>query len=318
MTVQDKIRGAARSLLEEKRVNLVIAHEKGTLPLTATPCFITDPDDTDRIIWNPTCSVNLATFLTNRKDKVGLVAKSCEARAALVIAAEHQFPRENLVIVSAPCRGLVDAKKVQRQFSSRDILAAAIEGDRIIVQGKEFRDSLPLTEFLCDSCLECRHPNPILDQSSDVFVEDESAVAPSQAEAEKVVQLEKKTPDERWAYFVDQFKDCIGCNACREVCPMCYCKECFADQTAPRWVGKSGNTSDTMVFHLVRVFHMAGRCVDCGACSRVCPMNIDVRMLTKKIEKDARELFAADPGVKEGEAEALATFSEKDPQEFIM
>ncbi len=47
-------------------------------------------------------------------------------------------------------------------------------------------------------------------------------------------------------------------------------------------------------------------------------MNIDVRMLTKKMEKDARELFSADPGVREGEAEALATFNENDPQEFIM
>ncbi|MFB0568755.1 MAG: 4Fe-4S dicluster domain-containing protein, partial [Nitrososphaeria archaeon] len=316
MILQDKIRDAVGSLLREKRVDLVIAHEVGTLPLRATPCFVIDPDDAERIILDPTCSVNLATFFPNRKDKVGLVAKSCEARAALIMASEHQFPRENLVIVSAPCRGVVDTKKVQRRFSGKEILAAKIEGDRIIVQGKKFRDRLPLTEFLSDSCLECRHPEPILDPSRDVFIEEESAVAPSQAEAKKVIELEKKTPDERWAYFVDQFKDCIGCNACREVCPMCYCKECFADQTAPRWVGKSGNTSDTMVFHLVRVLHMAGRCVDCGACSRVCPMNIDIRMLTKKIEKDARELFAADPGVREGEAEALATFSEKDPQEF--
>lgn len=318
MTVQDRIRDAVRSLLREKRVDLVIAHEVGTLPLRATPCFIIDPDDAERIILDPTCSANLARFLPNRKDKVALVAKSCEARAALVMAAEHQFPRENLVIVSAPCQGVIDTKRVERHFDGREILAAKIEGETIIVQGKEFRDSLPLTQFLCDSCLECRHPNPVVDPSRDVLVEEGSAVTPSQADAAKVIELEKKMADERWSYFVDQFKDCIGCNACREVCPLCYCKECFADQTAPRWVGKSVDVSDTMIFHLVRVLHMAGRCVDCGACSRVCPMNIDVRMLTKKTEKDARELFAADPGVKEGEAEALATFSEKDPQEFIM
>jgi len=316
--IQDKIREAVRSLLREKRVDLVIAHEMGTLPLRATPCFATEPGDAERIVWDPSCSVNLAAFLQNRKGKVGLVAKSCEARAALVMAAEHQFPRENLVILSAPCQGVVDVKKVQRRFGGREILAAKIEGDKIIFKGKDFQESLPLTQFLCDSCLECRHPNPVLNPSRDVLVEEGSPVAPTQADAAKIIELEKKTPDERWSYFVDQFKDCIGCNACREVCPICYCNECFADQTAPRWVGKSGDASDVLVFHLVRTLHMAGRCVDCGACSRACPMNIDVRMLTKKMEKDARELFAADPGMKEGEAEALATFSEKDPQEFIM
>lgn len=318
MTTQDKIRETARNLLTEKKVDVVIAHEKGTLPLRSTPCFIADADGAERIIWDPTCSVNLATFLQNRNGKVGLVAKGCEARAAVVTAAEHQFPRENLVIVSGPCPGVIDTKKVQQRLGGREVLSARIEGGRIIVQGKGFQDSFPLTQVLCDCCLECRHPSPVLDASQDVLVEEGGAVTPSQADAVKVIELEKKTPEERWSHFADQFRDCIGCNACREVCPMCYCTECFADQTAPKWVGKSGDASDIMVFHLVRVLHMAGRCVDCGACSRVCPLNIDVRMLTKKMEKDARELFSADPGVKEGEAEALATFNENDPQEFIM
>ncbi|MFR1039192.1 MAG: 4Fe-4S binding protein [Clostridium sp.] len=25
------------------------------------------------------------------------------------------------------------------------------------------------------------------------------------------------------------------------------------------------------MFHIIRAFHVAGRCTDCGECSRVCP-----------------------------------------------
>ena len=62
---------------------------------------------------------------------------------------------------------------------------------------------------------------------------------------------------------------------------------------------------------------MTGRCVDCGACVRACPNNIDLRTLTKRIEKDVKEMFNSEAGLSINENAPLASFTENDPQDFI-
>jgi formate dehydrogenase subunit beta len=42
-------------------------------------------------------------------------------------------------------------------------------------------------------------------------------------------------------------------------------------------------------FHFLRAYHCAGRCTDCGACERACPVGINMRQFTKKLEKDCQE-----------------------------
>jgi ferredoxin len=98
---------------------------------------------------------------------------------------------------------------------------------------------------------------------------------------------------------------------------MCYCEECFIDSNDPEWFGKTIELTDTQNFHIVRAYHMAGRCVDCGACVRACPMDVDLRFLTKKTEKDVKKFFSYEAGVNEDEAPPLTTFKPEDPQEFI-
>ena len=98
---------------------------------------------------------------------------------------------------------------------------------------------------------------------------------------------------------------------------MCYCKECCVSQTFPKWLGQAENLSETLCFHIVRALHTAGRCVDCGACARACPNNIDLRLLTGKVAKDVKSLFDAEAGLRLGEKPAMASFSEDDLQDFI-
>ena len=40
------------------------------------------------------------------------------------------------------------------------------------------------------------------------------------------------------------------------------------------------------MFHIIRAFHVAGRCTDCGECSRVCPQGIPLHLLNRKFIKD--------------------------------
>ena len=42
---------------------------------------------------------------------------------------------------------------------------------------------------------------------------------------------------------------------------------------------------------ILRAFHVAGRCTDCGECSRVCPEHIPLHLLNRKFIKDIDELY---------------------------
>jgi L-lactate utilization protein LutB len=85
----------------------------------------------------------------------------------------------------------------------------------------------------------------------------------------------------------------------------------------PAWFGKTNELSDTIIYHLVRTFHVAGRCVDCGACSRVCPMDIDLRTLVKKAEQIMKDEFDYEAGVNLEDVPPLGEFKMEDSQDFI-
>jgi ferredoxin len=45
------------------------------------------------------------------------------------------------------------------------------------------------------------------------------------------------------------------------------------------------------MFHIIRAYHVAGRCTDCGECSRVCPEHIPLHLLNRKFIKDFNDLY---------------------------
>lgn len=313
--IENSIRKVARKLLSEKKVDLIIGYEQGTLPLRTTPCFVDKVEDVEKLIWNVSCDANLAKYVVGAKEKVGVVAKGCDARLIAVCAIEKQFPKENVVVIGIPCSGVIDKKKIETKLGDREILEATIEDEKVKIRGEKFELALSKKDILCDSCLACRHRNaPICD----VFVGEKEPETTDRNEFAEVVDLESKPTEERWKHFKEELSQCIRCYACRNVCPLCYCKVCFVDQTMPAWFGKTNDLSDTMIYHIVRAFHVAGRCVDCGACSRACPMNIDLRKLMKKTEKIMKELYNYEAGVNLEEVPPLGEFKMEDSQEFIM
>ena len=79
---------------------------------------------------------------------------------------------------------------------------------------------------------------------------------------------------ERYAYWSGELQRCLSCYACRQVCPACSCRECFAEQQEPRWLGKGAGLNENMLFHIIRVYYGVGRCIECGECQRACPVGI--------------------------------------------
>ena len=82
-------------------------------------------------------------------------------------------------------------------------------------------------------------------------------------------------------------------------------------------MGKSLDPTDVRTFHFLRAFHCAGRCTDCGACERACPVGIKVRQFTKKLEKDILDLYHFEAGMVLEGRPPLDVFLPDDPDNFI-
>jgi ferredoxin len=310
---EKQLREVAEKLLIDKKVDLIIGYEKGTLPFRTRPTFIREPEETKRLVWNSRCENNLSLYLKTVKEKVGIVAKGCDSRSIVGLIKESQVKREDIFIIGVPCPGIIDRKKIEDILDGRELLEGVESDSQILLKAEGFEETLDQDKLLHASCRSCRHRNPVL---SDTLVGKEIS-QPQTDEYSDVEEFASQQDNERWAYFNDETSRCIRCYACRNVCPACYCPQCFVDQSLPTWFDRTPHLSDTLIFHIIRTLHTAGRCVDCGACSRVCPMNVELRMLNKKTEKDVKELYGYEAGKDLEELPPMATFKIDDPQEFI-
>jgi len=139
----------------------------------------------------------------------------------------------------------------------------------------------------------------------------------SPLEQEQLARLEAMTPAERWDYWKEQFTRCIRCLACRQVCPFCYCEQCLCDRNRPQSVDTSPRPAGNMGWHIVRAMHLAGRCAGCAECERVCPMDIPLNLLNRKMALELKELYHYEAGLTPQEKGPLTSYDEKDDQSFI-
>lgn len=113
------------------------------------------------------------------------------------------------------------------------------------------------------------------------------AAVEARAKVEKImINMAKKNQQASYPLVseMDEWNRCIGCYACRDICPVCGCfencelnKSYFNDEaTVP---------PSPIAFHGVRLSHMSFSCVDCGQCDDVCPMDIPVSLIFDKLQK---------------------------------
>jgi formate dehydrogenase subunit beta len=108
---------------------------------------------------------------------------------------------------------------------------------------------------------------------------------------EGVRRLEGLAPDERLEFWLSEFDRCIRCYACREACPLCYCRRCIVDENQPQWVSTAPSPRGNLAWNLVRAMHLAGRCVLCGACERACPAGIPLMLLNRRLAETTKNEF---------------------------
>ena len=245
--VEQLLRDKVKQLLKEKKVSCVIGYARGSTAFRSTPVFARSEADTDGLIFDITCGNNLAQYLRRcdraQGDRVGIVAKGCDGRAVVQYVAEGQVKREDVLIIGVPCEGVLDHRKVRDRVQDRDVSRCRVDGETVVFEGKDFEVSLDRSDVLSDSCKRCRYPNPPV---YDVFITEPVEAAPEKCGRQELEKFEELGASERWAFFEKEFAKCIRCYACRNACPMCYCEECFVDQSDPQWFGKSTDLSDTI------------------------------------------------------------------------
>ena len=276
----EQIRDKAKELFSSGAVDCVIGYERASDGLTARPLLVYEPDEVDRLIFDRTCSHNLSRYLIDKRDKtVAIVAKPCDARAINLLLLEKQIQRERVFIIGVICPGIVEARWGQVS----DMLEAR-----------------------CQLCRE--HTPPIYD----FLVGEPQAEEPPAELYSDVVEVEAKSAAERHSFWAEQFERCIRCYACRQACPGCYCKECFVEQLDPLWVGIRIAPAENEFWHTIRAFHLAGRCIACNECERVCPVHIPLSLLNRKLEKDMLALFGFRSGLSADAVPPFATFKKEE------
>ncbi len=270
-----QIRDKARELLEKGTVECVIGYETGSDGVSARPAFIYDPAAVDRLVFDNTCSHNLVKYLLDKKGRpTAVVVKGCDSRALNLLLSEKQMQRDQVFVIGVVCPSVVEWGWNKR------------------------------SEQIQKRCDWCRQHTPVVYD----FLVGEPVTEEPPAEFADVAQMEAKTAEERAALWQEQAARCLRCYACRQACPGCYCIDCFVEELDPEWVGIRIAPDENLMWNTIRAFHLAGRCISCNECERVCPVNIPLSLLNRKLEREVLTLFDYRPGMSSDALAPLITF----------
>ena len=278
----------AKELLADGTVARVLGWKAGDLPYNPEPAYFETEESLKDFVYNGFCGANLSKYMieaSKLEGKTLVFLKPCDTYSFNQLIKEHRVDREKAYIIGVGCKGTLKPEKI-RDAGIKGIKSVTIDGDTLKFETIYGEKELPFADALLERCKVCKGKKHMVYDELIGTAEDEEA-GPVGNRFEKVEKLEAMSPEERFHFWQEQLSKCIRCNACRNVCPACSCRKCVFDSSQYDSNQKANaDTFEEQMFHIIRAFHVAGRCTDCGECSRVCPQGIPLHLLNRKFIKD--------------------------------
>ena len=210
-----------------------------------------------------------------------------------VYLTQHKLPNNTkiAIVASFPVMKSIITLASEKQLDENFIKVIGISKDNNLIEFKDFADI-----------------ERYINQQDLSFTPEEQAL---------IDKIDAMSMEERWEYWQNEFSRCFKCYACRSACPMCYCTLCITDFNQPQWVSVPSHKLGNFEWHINRAMHLAGRCIGCDECSRACPLDLPINLLTKKLSMDIQKQFGYSAGQSLTEPYALSTYKPDDKETFI-
>ncbi|MBE6976431.1 MAG: 4Fe-4S ferredoxin [Ruminococcaceae bacterium] len=283
----------AKSLLESGEIARVLGWRKGENNWDVEPAFFATAEDLEsNFIYNGFCGANLSKYMieaSKLEGKTLVFLKPCDSYSFNQLIKEHRIDREKAYIIGVGCKGKLKIENIDAEGilsvegagypdCSEVLTVHTLYGDKTVA----YKDAMLERCHVCKG-KEHKIYDELIGDSVDTCDADRFA---------EIAKIEAMSPEEKFAFFQAELSKCIRCNACRNVCPACSCRKCVFDSTKFDSAQKANATSfEEKMFHIIRAFHVAGRCTDCGECSRVCPQGIPLHLFNRKFIKDINSLY---------------------------
>lgn len=280
----------AKELLADGTVSRVLGWKAGDMSYNPEPAYFNSAEELEKFVYDGFCGANLSKYMieaSKLEGKTLVFLKPCDTYSFNQLIKEHRVDREKAYIIGVGCKGKLSVEKIREQGIKG---IESIEGakltdacDTLTVKTLYGDKTCSYSSAMLERCHVCKGKEHMI--SDEVIGESRDTI-----DAERFAQveaIEAMSPEERFAFFQKELSKCIRCNACRNVCPACSCRKCVFDSTKYDTAQKANVTSfEEKMFHIIRAFHVAGRCTDCGECSRVCPQGIPLHLFNRKFIKD--------------------------------
>ncbi|MGN0468024.1 MAG: 4Fe-4S dicluster domain-containing protein [Acutalibacteraceae bacterium] len=309
-------------LLADGTVTKVLGWKAGEFFYDVTPAFFSNEEELSELIYTSFCGANLSKYLIEecrnmKEGKICVLLKPCDTYSFNQLLTEHRIDRDKIYVIGIGCKGMLDIEKI-KAMGIKGITKVLEDGEDLDIRTIYGDKKCKKQDALLEKCLCCKgKEHKVFDEVIDPEPETEQEKADR---FEKVRELENMTSEERFAFWNGELSKCIRCNACRNVCPACSCMKCVFDNPVSGAASKANtDTFEEKMFHIIRAFHVAGRCTDCGECSRVCPQGIPLHLLNRKFIKDIDELYGDyQAGEEAGSRAPLVNFSFDDAEPSII